>query len=307
MKLALLVPGQGTQHPAMLPWLGHGPASVPLAQLAQALGSNWPERLGDRPWVTQNKVAQALITALALAAWERLRPLLPTPVAVAGYSVGEVAAFCIAGVYPPEQAMAMAQFRAQAMDAAMAQQAPGGLMALHGMPAQGLPALLQHHGLALAIALGPDKCIVGGPCQALDTAQSEWTRQGLVCTRLGVHVPSHTPWLTEAATRLQGLWAQHPFEAPHMALVCNAEGDVLRRPDALRQALAQQIAQTVHWDRCMDALAERRPDCVLEMGPGHSLSRLWTERHPDIPARSVDEFQSCEAIAAWVGRHGGQA
>jgi [acyl-carrier-protein] S-malonyltransferase len=50
----------------------------------------------------------------------------------------------------------------------------------------------------------------------------------------------------------------------------------------------------------MESLAERAPSCVLEAGPGVTLSAMWRARHPDIPARSLDEFRSAQAAADWT-------
>jgi [acyl-carrier-protein] S-malonyltransferase len=65
-------------------------------------------------------------------------------------------------------------------------------------------------------------------------------------------------------------------------------------------ALATQIATTVRWDECMENLHARAPSCVLEIGPGQALARMWNQHHPDIPARSCDDFRSAAAIAAWI-------
>ena len=64
--------------------------------------------------------------------------------------------------------------------------------------------------------------------------------------------------------------------------------------------LAEQVATTVRWDACMDAVAERRPDAVLEIGPGTTLARLWRERHPAIPVRSCDEFARAGQAVEWA-------
>lgn len=304
MSLGLLIPGQGTQHPAMLPWLLRDARTDPaLAPLAAALGPDWPDRLSDPAWATRNEVAQPLLTGIALALWHRLQPDLPTPVAIAGYSVGEVAAFGIAGVFDAGTAMALAQARARAMDAAAAQHpAGGGLLAVRDLPADALAPVLQRHGLAVAIRLGSQRHIVGGPAGALDAAEREWAALGVSCTRLAVQIASHTPMLAAAVPALAAALADRPFAAPQLALVCNATGGVLRRPAALRDAFARQVAQTVPWDRCMEALAERGVRCVLELGPGATLSKMWNARFPAIAARSVDEFAHPEAVSGWVRR-----
>jgi [acyl-carrier-protein] S-malonyltransferase len=88
MSLAILFPGQGTQHAQMLPWLD-GAGSEALAPLVEAFGPGWRSRLADLEWAQRNEVAQPLITGLCLAAWRVLAPLLPPPAVIVGYSVGE--------------------------------------------------------------------------------------------------------------------------------------------------------------------------------------------------------------------------
>lgn len=301
MSLGLLIPGQGTQHPAMLPWLLHAGAPDPtLDRLAKGLGTDWRTRLDDPRWATRNAVAQPLITGLALALWARLRADLPAPTAVAGYSVGEVAAFSIVGVFDTDTALDLAQARAQAMDDAAARHPAGGLLAVRDLSTDALGPVLQRHGLAVAIRLGPQRHIVGGPATALEAAERELVADGVSCTRLSVQIASHTPMLAEAVPALAAVVEARTFSMPRAALVCNATGEVVRRPNALRTAFAQQVAQTVPWDRCMEALAERGVQCVLELGPGTTLSKMWRERFPAIAARSADEFTSPEAVIAWV-------
>jgi [acyl-carrier-protein] S-malonyltransferase len=90
------------------------------------------------------------------------------------------------------------------------------------------------------------------------------------------------------------------WHAPRVAWVAGIAGAVVREPAQVQHALAEQVATTIRWDACMDAVAERRPDAVLEVGPGTTLSRLWRERHPAIPVRSCDEFSAAAQVLAWV-------
>jgi [acyl-carrier-protein] S-malonyltransferase len=89
---------------------------------------------------------------------------------------------------------------------------------------------------------------------------------------------------------------------PGCAVLTNATGGVCRDPHSLATALAAQIGQTVQWASCMSGVAERRPACVVEVGGGQALARMWSARYPDIPARSLDEFRSAEGAAAWISR-----
>ncbi|MBT2302099.1 acyltransferase domain-containing protein [Variovorax paradoxus] len=299
MSFALLFAGQGTQHPAMLPWLADDEL---VRDMCARLGvDDWRRALADPGWAERNDNAQTLLTGLALAAWGQLAPLVASPAAVAGYSVGELAAFSAAGVIGPATAAALAPLRAEAMDRCAAR-VPGGLLAVSGISEPELERLRVEAGLELAICNGGPNVILGGPLVALGNAERMAVAAGAQCTRLRVNVASHTPWMREAAESFSRTLADVPFRAPQVVLFSNA-GDRIRDAASARAALAAQIARTVRWDECMENVMARQVRCVLEIGPGQALARMWNQRYPSVPARACDDFRSSSAIAAWLNSH----
>ncbi|GKS97758.1 acyltransferase domain-containing protein [Acidovorax sp. SUPP3434] len=300
MSYALVFSGQGMQHPDMLPWLADG---APVRAVNERLGvRDWRAALQDTDWAARNAHAQVLLTGLSLAAWDALSPLLPPPAAVAGYSVGELAAFSAAGVFDAGTALSLAQARAEAMDRCAAGH-PGGLIGVSRMAPAAIDALVRDTGLAVAIRNGPDSVVLGGALAALDRAEALATAQGGHCTRLRVGVASHTPALQPAADAFRQVLEGTAFARPRTALFSNAADRIASVPQA-REALAAQIARTVRWDECMDNLHARGVRCVVEVGPGQALAKMWNARYPGVPARACDEFRSAQALAAWVDSHG---
>jgi [acyl-carrier-protein] S-malonyltransferase len=302
LSYALLFPGQGTQHPQMLGWLEAQAAAMPLLNdVAARLGTDWRARLNDPVFSRNNATAQLLLTGLSLAAWQCLAPHLPPPGVVAGYSVGELPAFCAAGVFDASAALALAAQRAWAMSQAVAG-FDTGLLSVSGINAAQTEQLCARHALAVAIELATDRCVLGGAAAALAAAEIDLNAAGLRCQRLAVALASHTAWMRSAVAAFTPALAALPFAAPQATLVCNLTGTAVSGAAPLRHALAEQLAHTVRWQRVMETVAERQPQCVLEVGPGSTLSKLWNEMHPGIPARSVDEFRSPQAAAHWVLR-----
>lgn len=297
MSFALIFSGQGGQHPEMLSWLQ---AQALPDEVACAIGADWRTRLLDPTWAGRNSFAQVLLTGLALAAWEVLEPHLGAPAALAGYSVGEVAAFCAAGVYGSHVALELARQRAACMDAA-AQACRTGLVGVTGLAADAAIALCRDFGLELAICNGINSVVLGGPRDVFPAAMAAATALGARCTLLNVALASHTGWMAPAARDFASQISSLDFLSPRCPLFANAEGRIAGGEQA-RGALARQIAQTVRWDECMDGIAARQVSCVLEIGPGQALARMWNQRYPHIPARSVDEFRSLRAIVDWVHR-----
>ena len=64
--------------------------------------------------------------------------------------------------------------------------------------------------------------------------------------------------------------------------------------------LSNQVAHTIEWARCMDALHERGCRVFLELGPGAALSRMLRERFADVDARSLDDFRSLAGCVRWL-------
>ena len=300
MSLALMFPGQGTQHPSMLAWVDHRPEAAATIKLMEAeLGSDWRARLGDAAWASRNRIAQCLLTGLSLASWQCLAGRMPLPSVIAGYSVGELPAFSVAGVFDTAAALGLARERADAMERSVAG-SDTGLLAVTGRGQAAIAQACRRHGLAVAIDLAVDGRVLGGLSSALDQAALELSDAGYRCKRLAVQLASHTPWMAAAVADFAQRAGAVPFMRPRATLVCNLTGTAVRGEAAIRSALAGQLAQPVRWSHCMESIAQRRPRCVLEVGPGSTLSKLWNEQHPAVPARSVDEFRSPDAIGAWV-------
>ena len=299
MRYGLIFAGQGLQHADTLSWLADDRTTAPLQKL---LGIDWRQRLADDGWAQCNTVAQPLLTGLAVCAWRQIAIGLPPPAAVAGYSVGELAAFHVAGVFDADGAMELAQLRATAMESEAALRATG-MLGLSGLAPADLEAVSEKFGLALAIRSGDSTVVLGGPRDNLQGAAEQAREFGAHVTHLRIALASHTPWMRDAAAAFaQGL-RDRTLRRPNTALISNASGARVADAASARKLLVQQIDQPVRWDACMDTMAELGVHCVLEVGAGCALARLWNARFPDTPARAADEFRSANAVRDWLVRH----
>src|SRR5471032_1200630 len=111
-RLLILCPGQGDQHAQMFD-LARGDAHA--AALLDSL--DLPSFASDPALMFSNRAAQQLIVASGLATWRAIRDHAPVPALVAGYSVGELAAYGVAGALGAADVVQLADIRARAMDA----------------------------------------------------------------------------------------------------------------------------------------------------------------------------------------------
>lgn len=307
-RLAILCPGQGGQHPGMFDLALSDPATVAAlagwgveraAGLApQALPAS-PEALHD------NRVAQPLVVAATLAMWQALRADLPTPALVAGYSIGELAAYGVAGALAPADVVGLAAQRACLMDACVAPNQPHGMLAVSGLEESALQALLPAGALHIAIDNGEASFIVAGLRHALAELAAACQQRGVQVTWLPVKVASHTPLMQAAAGKFRPLLDAAPWSEPAFPLLSGTSANpVYQRGQAL-QALTEQIGTRIRWSACMDAIAEAGVTVALELGPGAALSRMLRERHAHIEARSASEFRSLAGLTGWLRRRCG--
>lgn len=302
-RLAILCPGQGAQHAGMFNVLGQ-PADHALLrdwQLAEALGQPLERVLADPALQLANRIAQPLMVAATLAAWHVVQSVLPAPALVAGYSIGELSAYGVAGSLDGREALRIAAARAQAMDACKAGQPPQAMLAVSGLGAAALASLLPAGRAHVAISTGAASFVVAGWADAMPSLEQALRSAGAQVTLLPVQVASHTPLMGAAVPSFRALLQASAFDPPRMPVVAGISGELVTAIDAAQRMLSRQVAERIRWDDCMDACVEAGAEIVLELGPGSALTRIFHARHPQIACRSLADFRTVEGLRRWMG------
>jgi [acyl-carrier-protein] S-malonyltransferase len=293
-RLLILCPGQGGQHAGMF-------------DLARTSGeaAEFIDRCGmkaDPGTMFANRTAQPLVVAASLAIWQALSTRIAAPALVAGYSIGELTAYSVAGALAALDAVALAESRARLMDEA-ARAHPGQAMAaLGGLPLARCRELACEAGYEIAIITGDDSCIAGGRQERWEELERAAQLAGARIRKLPVAVASHTSLMAEAVAPFARQLEAAAFGVQRSPVLSGiAATRITGKPHAVEH-LARQLAQTIQWSACMDAAAEAGITVALELGPDAALSRMLEARHPGIACRSASEFRTLDGITAWVRR-----
>jgi [acyl-carrier-protein] S-malonyltransferase len=305
---AILCSGQGAQNAAMFDLVAEAPEAAPVFAAAKAvLGGQDPRdivRKASSEETHKNKLGQILCCTLTIAVWAVIRESVPGPLVVAGYSVGELGAWGVAGLLDAAGVLNLALQRATAMDAATAE--PSGLVAIRGLTRATLDPICTAHGAHVAIINADDQMLVGGTRRALSAVIADATAAGAErTTLLAVEVASHTPLLAVASDAFRrDLCAAHlPAAMPaDMRLLSGIDGAPVFNVQAGAEKLARQIRQTVDWAACMEACRAADVTKVIELGPGNALTRLMLDTSSGVDAHSVSEFRSLAGFKRWVER-----
>ena len=311
MTLAILCSGQGGQHAGMFDLTGAAPAAAGLfAEATRLLGHD------PRDWVRSasveelhvNRTAQLLCTLQALSAAAALGDALPSRRCVAGYSVGEIAAWNVAGLIEAADTLKLVAARAEAMDAASG--GDEGMLFVRGLDPATVTNLCTGREAAIAIINPGNACVLAGKRAALADIAAEALRHGAVrAVPVAVNVASHTRFLAGASSVFRTSLAQlHIARAPHAGtrLLCGIDGAAVLDIAAGIDKLALQISQPVQWAACLESCVEAGANAFLELGPGRALADMASSAYPAIPARSLDDFRSLSGVRNWLAGQEGR-
>ncbi len=304
--VAILCSGQGNQHREMFDLVKDVEEARPVfAAASEQLGRDIRSfvREAELGELYSDRNGQLLCCTQALAFWAALKPVQPKKAVIAGYSVGELAAWGCAGALDAPATLRLARQRSAAMDAATPE--GSGLAAIVGLLESELALIARNHGAYIAIVNAIDSFVIGGLGEALEASCKEAAAKGATRTvRLHVAVPSHTPLLQEAVQPFRAaLRAAAPQAPPYgYRLLSGIDGETVWEPEAGCDKLANQICTTIHWAACLESCRAAGAVLALELGPGAALSHMAASFFPEGRSRSVEDFRTLDGLRGWLAR-----
>lgn len=322
--LIILCSGQGGQHARMFELAQQQPKVAQwLAQIdaQNILGQKLDAVLANEESLFDNTIAQPLVVLATMANWLALNAELSIrtsaiplgaevrdehasnfplrPAMIVGYSIGEVSAHAVSGALEATAAVDLAKQRAALMQACVEPDAPHGMLAVSGLNIHQLKPVLKPLSLYIAIVINEDRCLIAGLEKNIQAAVALLSPRA-ICTKVPVHIASHTPLMDPAALPFAQRLNDYDFCTPKQTVLAGIDAHRVTSVVDIKASLVAQLNQAIRWDECMDQCAESGAQFALELGPGNALSKMLRERHPQIEARAVSDFRSLTGVASWV-------
>ncbi|MEO6793312.1 MAG: ACP S-malonyltransferase [Mycobacterium sp.] len=294
--IALLAPGQGSQTPGMLsPWLELPGTADQLASWSEisdldlvALGTT-----ATAEEITDTAVTQPLVVAATLLAYAELSKRRNGPlgedVIVAGHSVGEIAAYAIAGVISPDDAVMLAATRGREMAKACALE-PTGMAAVLGGDEAEVLARLEQLDLIPANRNAAGQIVAAGPLTALDKLAEDPPAKARVrklATAGAFHTQFMAPALEAYSAAAQRIAATTGISEPTATLLSNRDGQPVASAAVAMDHLVSQLTRPVRWDLCTDTLRARGATTIIEFPPAGTLAGIAKRELRGTPAHAV--------------------
>ena len=284
------------------PWLELPGAAEKMASWSTVSGLDLA-RLGtvaSAEEITDTAVTQPLVVAATLLAHQELtrRGVLADAgdnLIVAGHSVGEIAAYAIAGVISADDAVALAATRGAEMAKACANE-PTGMSAVLGGDEAEVLARLEQLDLMPANRNAAGQIVAAGRLSALEKLAEDPPAKARV-RALGVAGAFHTEFMASALDSYAAAVQNVATAEPTAVLLSNRDGEPVSSASDAVDKLVAQLTRPVRWDLCSETLRQRNVSAIVEFPPAGALSGIAKRELRGVPTHAVKTPADLDGLA----------
>ena len=225
--------------------------------------------------ITDTAVTQPLVVAATLLANAELinRGLLAgKQTVVAGHSVGEIAAYAIAGVITPDDAVRLAAVRGAEMAKACAVE-PTGMSAVLGGDEAEVLARLEALDLIPANRNAAGQIVAAGAIAALEKLAEDPPAKARV-RPLATAGAFHTGYMASALDGYAAAAAAVVTAEPTTTLLSNSDGQAVTSGQDAMTKLVAQLTRPVRWDLCTETMRQLNTTAIVEFPPAGALTGI---------------------------------
>jgi [acyl-carrier-protein] S-malonyltransferase len=279
-------------------WLELPGAADRLAAWSQISGLDLA-RLGTSATaeeITDTAVTQPLVVATTLLAYDELaRRGLPAQTVVAGHSVGEIAAYAIAGVISPDDAVRLAAVRGAEMAKACAME-PTGMSAVLGGEEAEVLARLEALELVPANRNAAGQIVAAGSVSALEKLAEDPPAKARV-RQLATAGAFHTHYMASALDGYAAAAEQVSAADPATTLLSNFDGQPVGSAADAMEKLVAQLTRPVRWDLCTETMRKLNTSAIVEFPPAGALTGIAKRELRGVATHAVKTPADLDGVA----------
>ena len=246
--------------------------------------------------ITDTSVTQPLVVAATLLAYEELAKRgLPAQTLVAGHSVGEIAAYAIAGVISADEAVKLAAVRGAEMAKACAVESTGMSAVLGGDEAEVL-ARLEALELIPANRNAAGQIVAAGALAALEKLAEDPPAKARV-RQLATAGAFHTHYMSSALEGYAAAAAEVTPADPTTTLLSNADGQPVSSGADAMDKLVAQLTRPVRWDLCTETMRKLGATAIVEFPPAGALTGIAKRELRGVATHAVKTPADLDGVA----------
>jgi len=296
MSSIYVFPGQGSQSVGMGYDLyqNNADARAVFEEMDNALGEKLSNIIFNGPIETLTLTAnvQPAILATSVAMFRASK--LPLPDYVAGHSLGEYTALCIAGALSLSDAIKLVRLRGESMQNAVPA-GQGAMAVVLGMEYDDLKSVCekaeQETGLICDIANDncPGQIVISGANdaveKAIEIAKENGARRAM---KLPLSVPPHSRLMLPVVDIMKKALDEIEIKEPIVPIISNKTCKPMTDVNEIKEALLYQITHGVRWRESVLNMVDMGIDDLTEIGPGNALIGMVNRTTDKINAHKLE-------------------
>jgi [acyl-carrier-protein] S-malonyltransferase len=290
MSTIYVFPGQGAQIVGMGAELykNNSAARAVFDEVDDALNEKLSNIIFNGPMeeLTLTKNVQPAIMATSIAMFRASG--LPVPEFVAGHSLGEYTALCVAGAISLSDTARLLRARGNAMQTAVPV-GHGLTSVVLGLDADTVRDVCEQSDCDLANDNCPGQVVISGLKEPVEMASARLKELGARRVMpLQLSAPVHCRAQESAIAVMNQEFEKVKIKAPESKWISNKTCTVIENPDDIRDALIYQLTHGVRWRESVLEMVNLGITKAIEIGPGNVLSGLISRTTDKITTEKLE-------------------
>jgi [acyl-carrier-protein] S-malonyltransferase len=278
MKSVLLFPGQGSQSVGMMNGFDSNVIKEVFDMGSDIFGEDLLDLItSDNDKINQTIYTQPIMFLSGFATYLLLKEKKSSLQIdyVAGHSLGEITAACVAGVFSIDTAIQIVQKRAQLMQNAVpaGEGAMAAILGLQDTVVEEICKTLQSTGVIEPVNYNsPGQIVVAGEKKLIEQSLEKFKDSGAKrALLLPVSVPSHCSLMRSAAEDFGSYLNDFEFNDADIPVVQNVNAIDVVDKKLIKENLIAQLFNPVKWTASIQYLEKQGVSNFIESGPGKVL------------------------------------
>ena len=278
MKSVLLFPGQGSQSVGMMNGFDSNVVEEVFDMGSDIFGEDLLDLIkSDNDKINQTTYTQPIMFLSGYATYLLLKEKKSSLQInyVAGHSLGEITAACVAGVFSADTAVKIVQKRAQLMQNAVpaGEGAMAAILGLEDNVVEEICKTLQSTGVIEPVNYNsPGQIVVAGEKKLIEQSLEKFKDSGAKrALLLPVSVPSHCSLMRLAAEDFGSYLNDFEFNDADIPVVQNVNATDVVDKKLIKENLVAQLFNPVKWTASIQYLEKQGVSNFIESGPGKVL------------------------------------